>query len=128
VNLLLDTCTFLWLAACPQRLSRAAAAALDEPRNTPYLSDASLWEIALRYRLGKLPLPKPPREWVPAQAAFFQVQRLAIEPASIFLSGELPTAHRDPFDRLLAAQALAAAMTVVTPDPPLRSLGCQVVW
>lgn len=128
MNVLLDTCTFLWLSASPERISPAAKALIDDERNTLYLSDVSVWEVALKYAVGKLPLPKPPRLWVPAQIAFFQLQRLAIEPLAIYLSGELPLFHRDPFDRLLAAQAQSQAMTVLTPDPPFGPLGASVVW
>ena len=127
-NLLLGTCTFLWLAANPQRISAVARAALDDERNTLFLSDVSVWEIVLKHGTGRLPLPEAPREWVPAQSAFFQLQRLAIEPGAIYLSGDLPGDHRDPFDRLLAAQARSMAMSVVTPDLPFRSLGADVIW
>jgi PIN domain nuclease of toxin-antitoxin system len=128
VNLLLDTCAFLWLAASPERISPAAHRAIDDESNTLYLSDASIWEIALKHALGKLPLPTLPRTWVPAQAAFFQLRRLAIDPQTIYLSAELPSLHRDPFDRLLAAQAQCLAMTVLTPDLPFQQLGAKVTW
>ena len=61
MRLLLDTCVFLWLATEPARLSRVAIAALDDEQNELFLSDASVWEIALKYQAGKLPLPDAPR-------------------------------------------------------------------
>jgi PIN domain nuclease of toxin-antitoxin system len=128
VNAILDTCTFLWLAADPERISPAARSVMDDDLNTFFLSDASVWEIALKHAAGKLPLPSSPRIWVPAQTAFFQIRRLAIEPPAIYLSGELPLLHRDPFDRLLAAQSQCLGMTVITPDQPLRDLGAAVLW
>ena len=127
-QLLLDTCTFLWLAADPKRISADARAALDDAGNDLFLSDVSVWEIVLKHGAGKLPLPAAPAVWIPAQAAFFQLQRLAIEQDAIYLSSDLPPTHRDPFDRLLAAQARCRAMSVVTPDSPLRDLGADVIW
>lgn len=128
MNVLFDTCTFLWLAASPERISPAAKAVIEDESNALFLSDVCVWEITVKHAMGKLPLPAPPRTWVPAQAAFFQLRRLALDEAAIYLSGELPMVHRDPFDRLLAAQAQARAMVVLTPDPPFEALGARVVW
>ena len=128
MNLLLDTCTFIWLSGSPGRLSAAAQQAIEDEFNTLFLSDVSVWEITMKYALGKLPLPSPPRNWVPAQAAFFQLRRLPLEAEPLYLSGELPMVHRDPFDRLLAAQAQSVSMSVLTPDSPFRDLGAQVIW
>jgi len=128
MNLLLDTCTFIWLAGSPGKLSAPAQQAIEDEFNTLFLSDVSIWEITMKYALGKLPLPDPPRAWVPAQAAFFQLRRLSLETEPLYLSSELPMVHRDPFDRLLAAQAQSASMSVLTPDSPFRDLGTQVIW
>ena len=128
MNILLDTCTFLWLAASPDRISSAAAAEIDDEVNTLFLSDISVWEIATKYHIGKLPLPQKPRIWIPSQVDFFQLNQSPIEREAMFLSGELPLVHRDPFDRLLAAQAQTLGMTVLTPDTPIRELGADVVW
>lgn len=128
MNLLLDTCTFLWLAASPDRISQAAKDAIDDEQNTLFLSDISVWEIAMKHAAGKLNLPTPPRRWVPAQAEFFQLCRLELQEEAIYLSGELPLLQRDPFDRLLAAQAQSQAMPVVTPDQPFSQLGATVIW
>ena len=128
MNVVLDTCTFLWLAASPERISPAARASIDDELNTLFLSDVSVWEITLKHAMGKLSLPAPPRIWVPEQAAFFQLRRLAIEPSVLYLSGELPLVHRDPFDRLLAAQSQCVAMTILTPDQPFRDLGAETIW
>ncbi len=128
MNLLLDTCTFLWLAASPERISAPAKSALDAPDNSLWISDISLWEIAMKHAAGKLPLPSSPRIWIPEQVAFFQLNRLHLEAQAIYLSGELPTTHRDPFDRLLAAQSQSAAMPVITPDMPFQALGATTIW
>ena len=128
MNIVLDTCTFLWLAASPTRISPDARTAMDDERNTLFLSDVSIWEITMKHAVGKLPLATPPRSWVPAQVAFYQLRRLVLQEEAIYLSGELPLVHRDPFDRLLAAQAQSEAMPVVTPDAPFSELGASVIW
>ena len=128
VNLLLDTCAFLWLAGNPSQLSSAAVAAIDQPSNLLFLSDVSVWEIVLKNAAGKLPLPEPPRIWIPKQVSFFQLNRQTIDFEAMFRSGELPGFHRDPFDRLIAAQALAHQLIIVTPDLPLKQLGADTCW
>lgn len=128
MRLLLDTCTFLWLAGQPARLSGPAAAAINDPGNELFLSDASIWEIVLKHAAGKLPLPGSPRTWIPQQTAFFQLQPVRITPEALFKSGELPLGHPDPFDRLLAAQALVSAFRFLSPDPPFRAFGMDCLW
>ncbi len=125
---LLDTCTFLWLALPQGKLSAVAKVELDDPKNEFHLSDVSVWEITLKHTAGKLDLPAPPSEWLPSRAAFFQVKPLAITRAAIFRSGDLPRVYTDPFDRLLAAQALEAQMTILSPDLPLSLLGAARIW
>lgn len=128
MNILLDTCAFLWLSAEPDRLSGPARAVLDDPSNTLLLSDVTVWEIVLKHQTGKLPLPEPPRTWVPRQTTFFDLQRQPLDLESLFRSGELPAIHRDPFDRLLCAQAIVHDCTVLTPDPPFQRLGATTLW
>jgi PIN domain nuclease of toxin-antitoxin system len=101
---LLDTCVFLWLATEPSRLSQAATAAFDDDQNELFLSDASVWEITLKHQAGKLPLPDVPRLWVPAELQFHGIQSVPISSEAMFVATELPGDHRDPFDRLIAAQ------------------------
>ena len=88
----------------------------------------SVWEIVLKHAAGKLALPEAPRLWVPSRRAFFRVQTLAVSESALFHSGELPKIHSDPFDRLLAAQAIEAALTLLTPDVPIERLGAQRAW
>ena len=128
MRLLLDTCTFLWLAAEPARISAPAAEALNDSANSLYLSDVSVWEIVLKNAAGKLRLPQKPRVWIPKQSAFFQLQRLAIGHDSLFRAGELPPRHHDPFDRLLAAQALAEPFHFISPDAPFRAYAVACIW
>jgi len=128
VTALLDTCTFIWLALEPARLSATAVSMINDPGNDLFLSDVSVWEIVLKHAAGKLALPETPRLWVPSRRAFFRLQTLAVSEAALFRSGELPTIHADPFDRLLAAQAIEASLTIVTPDVPFERLGAQRAW
>lgn len=128
MNLLLDTCAFLWLALPQGKLSAAATALLNDPLNCLFLSDVSIWEISLKHATGKLPLPDAPRQWMPRRLAFFQIHTVALTHGAIYRSGELPRVHADPFDRLLAAQAMEAGMTLLSPDTPLSLLGASRVW
>ena len=127
MNLLLDTCTFLWLALQPDRLSPAARLKIDDSHRL-FFSMASLWEIAFKNSSGRLPLPAAPRAWLPSRMEFFQVELMPLAGEVIFLSGELPRVHRDPFDRLLAAQAIHSSMPVISPDQPLSKLGAKRIW
>ena len=125
---LLDTCTFLWLAQQPSRLSPAASAALDEDSATLVVSDVTVLEIALKHAAGKLPLPAAPRVWIPEKLDYHQLERLELGWPAILRSGELPRSHPDPFDRLLAAQAIEAGLTVLTPDRAFAGLGAARLW
>ena len=127
VNLLLDTCTLIWLALPNGKLSATVTGRINDPANNLFLSDVSIWEICLKHTIGKLPLPETPRQWLPPQLEFFQIQALPLNRGAIFRSGELPPVHRDPFDRLLAAQAIEADMTILSPDTPFLSLGASCV-
>lgn len=127
-DLLLDTCAFLWLALDPDRIPGKAAALLNDTRNPRLLSQVSVLEIVLKYRVGKLPLPLPPEEWIPSRRDFFSILELPLSDSVIYNSGHLPAAHADPFDRLIAAQARERDCTVLTSDPRIRDLGARVVW
>lgn len=78
MRLLLDTCVFLWLTTEPSKLSALAVTALDDEQNELFLSDTSMWEIALKYKSGKLPLPDAPREWIPSELSFHGIQSVSI--------------------------------------------------
>jgi PIN domain nuclease of toxin-antitoxin system len=127
VKLLLDTCTFLWLAG-GQSLSPAAAAAVRDPVNDVYLSAVSVWEIVTKHRAGRLPLPEPPGTLIPAERRLRGVTALAFDEASALFALKLPPLHRDPFDRMLIAQAIASSLAIVTPDPAIAQYPVRVVW
>ena len=125
--ILLDTCTFIWLTSEPGKLGAAAGAALDGADEI-HLSDATVWEICLKWQAKKLDLPSPPRTWVADQARAWDLTRLPIELEHLYRAVELPDLHRDPFDRLLVAQALACGGRLITPDPAIRQYPVSVVW
>ncbi len=127
MNCLLDTCVFLWLALEPARLSKRAVEAINSvPKR--FFSSASLMEIAIKHSAGKLPLPENPRVWATSRLAFFQIDLLPMDAEVVFLSGELPRLHSDPFDRLIAADSLHRNIPVITPDEPISALGARRIW
>jgi PIN domain nuclease of toxin-antitoxin system len=128
VNLLLDTVAFLWILADAAELSRDARRALEDTENRIYLSAASVWEIVVKHRLGKLPLPQAPEILIPAQRAFRGIESLDIAEAAVFRLRQLPDRHKDPFDRILACQSIEHAMTIVTPDAALRAYPIRTLW
>lgn len=127
MTLLLDTCTFLWLVGGGP-LSAAAAAAIRTPSNEVRLSAISVWEIALKYRLGKLPLPDSPERLIPARRSTRGITSLDFDEEAALQSLKLPPLHRDPFDRMLISQAIAHGLAIVTPDPSIAQYPVRVIW
>ncbi|CAN5293878.1 type II toxin-antitoxin system VapC family toxin [soil metagenome] len=125
----MDTHTYVWAVTAPQRLSTEARAALTNPANTLLLSAATLWEMAIRHRAGR---------WPEAESLLFQhddlrarlgASDLPITAADAIRAGGLSWAHRDPFDRMLAAQALLSQATLVTRDVVFSELlGLPTLW
>lgn len=115
MKLLLDTHVFLWLQTDPQRVGGALETLRAEEHDL-LLSAASSWEIAIKHSLGRLPLPIAPTAYVPSRAQRSGVDLLAVEHADALAVSELPPHHRDPFDRLLVAQARRRELTLVTAD------------
>lgn len=116
MKFLVDTHCWLWLQASPERLATPVLSLLEDPANDLLLSAASSWEIAIKYALGKLPLPEPPSRYVPRRMAVSGSRGLPIEHAHSLRVAELPLHHRDPFDRLLVAQAQIERLVLVTVD------------
>jgi PIN domain nuclease of toxin-antitoxin system len=128
VRLLLDTCSFLWIIGGAKELSPRAREAFADPANEVLLSAASAWEIAVKHRLGKLPLPESPDVFVPAQRAAHGIEPLAIDEEAALHVAKLPDLHRDPFDRLLVAQALVGGLVLLTPDADVREYPVRTLW
>ena len=113
---LLDTHIWLWLLADDPRLSIDVTADLRSGETTVLLSAVSSWEIAIKWAVGKMPLPEEPGTYVPSRMERSGVLGLAIEHAHTLQVAELPRHHGDPFDRLLIAQAQVEGLTIVTAD------------
>ncbi|MEA5392274.1 type II toxin-antitoxin system VapC family toxin [Cyanobium gracile UHCC 0139] len=127
-GVLLDTHALLWWLAEPDRLSPAAHAAIVDSRARVLVSAASGWEIATMVRLGKLPAAASLLEELPTVLAAQGFELLAIELRHGLRAGSYGLAHRDPFDRLLAAQAELEALTLVSIDPALKDFPCHLLW
>lgn len=128
MKLLVDTCTFLWMAEDAPALSSRAREAVINPMNEVYFSAASAWEIAIKYALGKLPLPELPSIFVPTQRELLALTVLPIEEESVLALDRLPPLHRDPFDRLLVCQAITNGLVLVSPDPKIQQYSVRTLW
>jgi PIN domain nuclease of toxin-antitoxin system len=128
VRLLLDTCTFLWIVGGSSELSSRAREAFADPANEAFFSAASAWEIAVKHRLGRLPLPAPPEEFVPAQRTAHGLEPLAVDEEAALHVAKLPDLHRDPFDRMLVAQAIVGGLVLLTPDDRIREYPVRTFW
>ncbi len=126
-RLLIDTHVWLWLQSEPDRLEPSLLAELADPATVLLLSAASSWEIAIKHRLGKLLLPEPPSVFVPSRMRRSGTEGLPVEHAHALAVGELPEHHRDPFDRLLVAQARHLGIALVTADAMLSHYDVELV-
>lgn len=115
MNLLLDTHLLLWAAGAPKKLPAAARKLLDDPRNTPFFSPASLWEIAIKRSLGRADFKADPR-LLRRGLLDNGYHELPITSEHAVAVDGLPPLHKDPFDRLLLAQAQAEGITLLTSD------------
>ncbi len=118
MRVLLDTHVFLWLHTEPERLGEHLAV-VEDRRSQLLISAVSSWEIAIKYGLGRLALPEPPERYVPERLRAIGAQALAIEHTHALAVAALPHLHRDPFDRLLVAQAGLLDVPILTADPQL---------
>ncbi|MBN1426221.1 type II toxin-antitoxin system VapC family toxin [Candidatus Fermentibacteria bacterium] len=123
MNLLLDTHILLWWLADSPELDQAPKEAIGDRENVVFISAASLWEIMIKKALGKLDLPDE-FEAVVSQEPFLHLE---VSAAHAFMVGRLPPHHRDPFDRMLIAQALVEGLTLVTADPFIRKYEVPVL-
>lgn len=125
---LLDTHCWLWLQASPERLSKEVLALLEDSANDLFFSAASSWEIAIKYALGKLPLPEPPARYVPSRMRISGCGGLPVQHVHAVRVAELPLHHRDPFDRLLVAQAQIEKLVLVTVDRQFEKYDIEVCF
>ena len=127
MKFLLDTHCWLWLQTERSRFDVDLLETLADPETERYLSAASAWEISIKYAVGKLPLPEPPAIYVPQRMRLSGFEGLAITHAHALAVAALPLLHRDPFDRVLVAQARIEGLTLVTADPTLEAYDVALV-
>ena len=127
MRLLLDTHAFLWFMAGDARLSGPARRAIDASAGEWWLSTASIWEMAIKSSLERLMLPARASDYI-GEKVQRGLQILAIDWPVAAAVERLPFHHRDPFDRLIIAQAQAERLDVVTKDKVFRNYGVKVVW
>lgn len=128
MKVLLDTCTLIWATLSPSSLSHEARETIADEGNVILVSAASAWEIATKVRLGRLPgAEKLERDYLDVMDdAGYAL--LAIDTESALRAGRLAADHKDPFDRMIAAQALALDIAVLSPDPQLDQFGVRRLW
>lgn len=128
MNFLLDTCTILWLQLEPSRVPATLRKILLEPETRRYSSAAAAWEIAIKWSLGKLPLPVPPYEFMRLLRTDSLVESLSINEASALQVAKLPGLHNDPFDRIQISQSIEHSLILATPDPLIRQYAVRTMW
>lgn len=124
---LLDTQVFLWYFESPERLTPAARRILSDESAALFFSAASSWEIAIKVGLKKLRLPQPLGAYVAERLQRLSLLSLPIEHTHALRVAELKPHHRDPFDRMLVAQAACESMTLISADPVFKKYGVQLV-
>jgi Uncharacterized protein conserved in bacteria len=127
MRFLLDTHVWLWLCRSPEKLSKHTRRHLLKEQNELLLSAASVWEIAIKYSIGKLPLPSPPGEYVLEGLTMTDTHPIAVQFSHAVRVARLPFHHYDPFDRLLIAQAQAEDLPIVTSDPQFKPYEVEII-
>ena len=125
---LLDTSIFLWALTNPRRLTGRAQGILSGQREMIWLSASSVWEIAIKHELGKLPLPERPSVCIPEWVKTGGIHSMEITYRHALGAGELPPHHQDPFDRMLIAQARTEGMVLLTADRMFEKYDVEIVW
>jgi PIN domain nuclease of toxin-antitoxin system len=128
LRLLLDTCAFLWLGSSPNKIPLKVRAILKNEQAGLYFSIASAWEIAIKSRRGQLRLPDDPQQFVSDRISFYRLNSLDITLPHAIRAGSLPLHHKDPFDRMLIAQAVIEGLAIVTPDSAFAPYDVPLFW
>jgi PIN domain nuclease of toxin-antitoxin system len=128
VKLLLDTHAFLWWNEASSRLSRRACQLISDPDSRLYLSVVSAWEMMLKVGTGKLKLPSAVAVYIPARLAHYRIEALPLSLDHVLAAETLPLHHRDPFDRMLVAQAEVERLPILTHDAQIRRYGIETLW
>ncbi len=125
MDLLLDTHVLLWALSDPSQLAPRVGAAIADPRNDVYVSAVNTWELVIKASLGRVDLPFAELSDVIEETGFTELPVTILHTLRV---RDLPNHHRDPFDRLLVAQALAEEMTLVSADAVVQSYPVTVMW
>ena len=128
MKILLDTCAFLWLTTDAPELSDKAKILFQNTSNAVYLSSVSVWEIIVKHQMGKLPLPSAADDFIKQQCEKHFVKYLSLDEKAVFNLSRLPNHHRNPFDRMLACQAIAYDLTILTSDKMIIQYPVSTVW
>ena len=125
---ILDTHVLIWWITSDSRLSARAKTLIRNRRSQIYWSVASSWELAIKYALGRLEFDEPPGDLIPAELDRNHIETLTIQNHHAFLAGKLPTHHKDPFDRMLIAQAGIESLGLVSDDSKFKLYEVNVYW
>ncbi len=128
MRVLLDTHTFLWWIADSPQLSDVARDAIADERTQPIFSVVSGWEIAIKAGVGKLEIPDSPEKFLSEQLSRNDVEILPIYLRHALRVYDLPDHHKDPFDRLLVAQAVLEKLPILSADPEISRYPVETVW
>jgi PIN domain nuclease of toxin-antitoxin system len=125
---LLDTTVFVWSLMEPERLNALAFATLEDNSHEMFLSAVTSWEIIIKSAIGKMKLPKEPAQFVAEALGRFSIQPISVTHTHSFAVGELALYHRDPFDRMLIAQARSENMILMTVDSMIAKYPVDTLW
>ncbi len=128
MKLLLDTQCFLWWFAQPNRLSENTVVQIADENNELCFSVASIWEIGIKVALGKLPLPEPIESYIASCLVVLDATSLEIKANHAWQAAKLPLHHKDPFDRMLIAQAQTEGMVIVSSDRVFHQYDVSILW
>jgi PIN domain nuclease of toxin-antitoxin system len=128
MKVLLDTHTFLWAIFDPKKLSKTATKVLEDPQTLVCVSSVTAWEIATKYRIGKLPIGQVIVGSYAKYLARLASEELPVTSDHALVAGSFATAHKDPFDRMLAAQSHVEAIPLLTSDAAFREFQTDVLW
>jgi PIN domain nuclease of toxin-antitoxin system len=128
MKILLDTHAFLWWITDDQKLSSRAREVISDAENELFFSAASGWEISIKVQLGRLKLPEEPERFIPEQLRMNFIRSLPIQMRHALFVSTLPNHHRDPFDRILVAQAQLEEMSILSADLQMSRYQVELIW
>ena len=128
MSYLLDTTVFVWLLKEPEKLNPRALNLIEDESHDVFLSSVTSWEVVIKSAMGKLTLPRKPDELWSEIMAKFSFQPLSITHTHSLAVGQLAFYHRDPFDRMLVAQAMSEKLILLTADSMFEKYPVEILW